>query len=193
MAIKKIKDIYTDYFQKSKVFLYPALGHKRGSGVTPIETYMSWDGVVDISSRKLVCLYHIREDEEFIRFEEEHLYGHPLFDEYKEVDYAKAVYTFDFSKHAEDFDAVREGKYSQISPDLKQKIEGYYGKTTANYAFINSYLYPENYYTEYAGFLCPNPETIPDMIHLLTEVGELCSRPDLEKEKLKIAVKTLQL
>jgi hypothetical protein len=69
MAIKKITDIYQGYFQKSKVFLYPALGIKRGSSVTPIETYLEWDDI-KIEDRKLICLYHLRDDEEFLGYEE---------------------------------------------------------------------------------------------------------------------------
>jgi hypothetical protein len=37
-----IKSLYKDYFQKSRVFLYPALEIKRGGSVTPVETYISW-------------------------------------------------------------------------------------------------------------------------------------------------------
>ena len=38
-----VKSIYTKYFQKSKVFLYPLLGFKRGIKVVPSETYLAWD------------------------------------------------------------------------------------------------------------------------------------------------------
>lgn len=193
MAIKKIKNIYPKYFQKSKVFLYPILGHKKGSGVTPIQTFMSWDGVFTVDDNKLACLFHLRNDEEFIRFEERFLYGHPLFDEYIEVEENKAVYIFDLSSCGQDFQHVKNGQYSKLSKKTKEKIADYEGKNTGNYAFVDTYLYPEKYFEQYAGFLCPKKEDIPEMKLLLEEVGELCSLPDLEQEELKMKVKTLQL
>jgi hypothetical protein len=35
--------LYSKYFQKSKVFIYPLLGIKRGNNVVPHETYISWN------------------------------------------------------------------------------------------------------------------------------------------------------
>ena len=39
-----LNSVYKKYFQKSKVFLYPLLGIKRGVSVIPVETYFGWDG-----------------------------------------------------------------------------------------------------------------------------------------------------
>ena len=64
-----IESLYTDYFQKSKAFIYPVLGVKRGSSVTPIETYMSWVGHYSLEDMRLICNYHMREDIDFINFE----------------------------------------------------------------------------------------------------------------------------
>ena len=36
--------LYTKYFQKSMIFLYPILGIKRGTSVTPLQTYFKWEG-----------------------------------------------------------------------------------------------------------------------------------------------------
>jgi len=193
MAIKKIKDIYPGYFQKSKVFLHPALGHKRGSSVTPIETYLSWGDDIKISDGKLIELYHLRDDEEFLRFEDQMLLSNPLFSDYKEVSIDKAAYIFDFADHLEDFYNVIHGNYSKISQDQKTKIKEFYGASTHNYAFIDSYLYPQNYFIDYADFLTCKAEDVPGMYKLLTEVGELCSKPNFEKEGLKMSVKTMDL
>jgi len=191
MAVRKIKNIYSGYFQKSKVFLHPALGHKRGSSVTPIETFLTWKDMISLSDMKLVCIHHLRNDDEFMFFEQEHLLNHPLFEDFKEIGDNKAAYIFNFESHAEDFGHVVNGRYSKLSQDLKNKIRDFYGASTANYAFIDSYLYPENYFEAYAELLTVNPADIPSMANLLNEVGELCNKPDLEKETLKMSVKVL--
>lgn len=192
MAITKITDIYQGYFQKSKVFLYPALGNKKGSGVVPIETYLEWEDI-KVGDRKLICLYHLRNDDEFLEYEEKRLLGNPLFEDYKEVDKDKAVYIFNFDEYADDYDNVVNGKYSKISQKLKNKIRDAYGGSSANYAYIKSYLYPEEYFEEYAKMLSPQESDVKEMYEILKNVGELCSKPDLEKEKLKLFAKPLKL
>lgn len=190
---RKITDIYAGYFQKSKVFLYPALGHKRGTGITPIETYVSWEDKVRLADCKLVCIFYLRDDPEFIKFEEEQLLGNSLFEDFHYVGKDKAAYVFDFESFDEDFSHVMNGRYSQLSDKLKIMIKKHYGATTVNYAFIDTYLYPEDHYDLYAKFLCPDKEDIPKMIDILEGVGELCSKPDLHRETLKLLVKSLDL
>lgn len=193
MAKNKIVDIYEDYFQKSKVFLHPALGIKKGMSIDPIETYFSWEGEVKITDNKLVCLHHIRDDDEFIAYEERYLLNNPLFEVFIEVEDNKAIYIFDFEEYAEDFKAVIEGRYSQISQRLKDKIKHVYGKASNNYAYIKSYLYPEYYIEDYARLLSPQEKYVEEMEGILMDVGELCSKPDLKKENLEILVKALKL
>ena len=193
MAVRKIKDIYTGYFQKSKVFLHPALGHKRGVSVNPIETYLNWKGIVELNEPKLACLYHLRDDEEFLKFEENMLLRNPLFEDFKEVANNKAVYMFNLEKYAEDYFHFLSGRYSKLSQSLKTQIKEHYGASTANYAFIDSYLYPENYIELYADFLCPDKSDIPVIRKLLEDVGELCSYPNIELEELKVPIKVLDL
>mgnify|MGYP006982848022 CR=1 FL=1 len=55
-----LTSLYRDYFQKSRVFLYPILEIKRGVSVTPIETYISWDGHYKTEDRKFIVLYHLK-------------------------------------------------------------------------------------------------------------------------------------
>ena len=64
-----LNSVYTKYFQKSKVFLYPLLGIKRGVSVVPIETYISWKGYYNSEDMKLICVYDVRTDEEYKNFE----------------------------------------------------------------------------------------------------------------------------
>ncbi len=78
-----IKMLYKDYFQKSRVFLYPILGIKRGVSVTPINTYVSWEGHYKPEDCKLICTYHIRDDKEAKMFEKSALLGNRLFHDVK--------------------------------------------------------------------------------------------------------------
>jgi hypothetical protein len=192
MAVRKIKEVYKGYFQKSRVFLHPALGHKRGSSVTPVETYLSWKGQVKLADMKLVCVYHLRNDDEFMFFEQEHLINNKLFEDFKEIGDNKAVYIFDFEPFALDFGHVVNGRYSKISQRLKDNIKDFYGQSSANYSFIESYLYPEKYYESYAQMLASKEDQL-GMINLLQDVGELCSKPNFELETLKSEVKILDL
>jgi len=193
MAKKIIEDIYVEYFQKSRVFLYPALDIKKGCSVTPIETYLSWGDEIKITDNKLVCLYYLRDDDEFVQYEERYLLQNPLFEDFKEVDSGKAIYIFDFSSYAEDFNHVVNARYSQLSQTLKNKIRDMYGANSNNFAYVKTYLYPEQYYDVYAEILSPQKQYIEEMRAILEETGELCSPPNFSKEMLEICVKSLKL
>ena len=56
-----MKQIYSDYFQKSKVFLYPLLGIKKGIKYVPIETYITWEENEITPKNTLICVYSIEE------------------------------------------------------------------------------------------------------------------------------------
>jgi hypothetical protein len=180
-----ITSLYKDYFQKSRIFMYPILEIKRGASVTPIETYLSWENQYSLCDRKLICHYHLRDDSEFTVFEKEKLLGNKLFYDFKQVEDNKGVYVFDFNPHAEDWDNIRAGKYSKLSPNYKKRIENFYGKKDSNFAYIESYMNPEKYYKMYS-------EMMGVKESLLMEVGELCSHVDFNKETLKTCIKNLE-
>ena len=48
---------YMQYFQKSKIFLYPLLDIRKGEEFVPVETYIYWDGLYDESDYKYICIY----------------------------------------------------------------------------------------------------------------------------------------
>jgi len=181
-----IQSLYTDYFQKSRIFLYPFLEIRRGASVTPIETYISWNEQYSPKDMKLMCLYHLRDDMEFLKFEKERLLNNKYFFDFKQVEDNKGVYIFDFSPHEKDWNKILLGKYSELSYAYKKKIENFYGKRDSNYAYIESFLYPEKYYSMYA-------EIINVSEAVLREVKELCSKLDIEKETLNISIKNLEL
>jgi len=180
-----IKSLYRDYVQKSRIFLYPALDIKRGVSVTPIETYMSWHGHYTPGDAKLICLYHLRNDEDFRLFEKNKLLGNKLFHEFKQVADNKGVYVFDFGVYKEDFNYFLKGKYSKLSLDLKKKIKAFTGHNSPDIPYIDSWLYPEKYYKFYADMVGVSES-------LLKEVAELCSIPDLINETLNVEILNLE-
>ena len=92
-----INSIYVKYFQKSKIFLYPLLGIKRGSSVTPVETYISWGDKYSSEDTKLICLYDKREDSEYKKFENNVLLKHTRLYDYVIYD-DQSVFVFDFQE-----------------------------------------------------------------------------------------------
>ncbi len=184
----KIKSLYKDYFQKSKVFLYPALGIKKAVSVTPIKTYVSWESKYAPGDMRLICLYHLRNDLDYKVFEKNKLFGNPLFENFWEIEAEtpQAVYVFNFEQYKADWQFFLKGKYSQFSPELKKKISEYCDKATANYTYVESYLYPERFYEIYSQMLLVSIES-------LKIAGELCDKPDLPKEILTAKLKNLEM
>jgi len=181
-----LKSVYKEYAQKSRVFLYPVLGIKRGNSIVPIDSYISWEGYISILDMKLVCLYHLRSDSEYKEFERTKLLGNPLYSNFKEVDDNKGVYIFNLDYISSDWDCFITGKYSKMSIPHKRKIRDFFGFKSSNYDYVDSYLSPEKYFKDYSKLL-----EIPESE--LRRVGELCSPPDLEKETLSINVRNLQI
>lgn len=187
----KITDIYQGYFQKSRVFLYPILGIQRGS-FDPMSTFISWTDEVSLGDMKLLCRYHNRQDIEFQMFEEKRLLGNTFFEDCSELEDDTLVYTFDMSDYAEDWLNFIGGKYSKLSSDVKKHIRDHYGTSSPNYAFIHTYLYPEDHYRTYAEFLVVDKDDIEHVESLIKKVGELCDKPNFQKEELKIPIKVLE-
>lgn len=180
-----IESLYTKYFQKSRSFLFPALGIKKTANFSPSGTYISLDGLIDPEDLKLVCAYKEDQSEGFRIFEEQMLLSNPLFMQVLHIrDYN--LYVFDFHTYTDDWFNVIMGKYSKLSNVLKRAIKAYYGENSSEYKYIESYLYPEKYFDLYAKLLDVDPRT-------LKKIGELCDPCDLEKENLKIPIEDLEI
>jgi hypothetical protein len=180
-----LNEIYRKYFQKSKIFLYPLLDIPRGAKALPTETYLSWGTKYTTEDAKLVCVYETKMDPEYMLFESQHLIKHNRLVEYVNIDSSTSVMIFDFSDLKDDWNYIVNGKYSLIQDHLKQKILRYFNNNSANHIYIQSYLFPDFFMEEYAVILNVS-------FDLLRSVGELCSKPDLEKEKLLIGVGDLE-
>jgi hypothetical protein len=179
-----IDSLYTKYFQKSRSFLYPALGIKRTALHAPSGTYIALDGLVAPEDMKLVVTFKEDQTDGFKAFEEHMLLTNPIFSSIVQIqDYN--VYLFDFESYKNDWFNFIMGKYSKLSYPLKKAIKQYYGEGSTEYKYIDSYLNPEKYYEVYAKLLGMESSVIK-------EVGELCDPCDLEKENLKIPVELLE-
>lgn len=181
-----VNSVYTDYIQKSRIFVYPFLDIRKGSEAVPIESYISWTGKYTFEDYKLVCLYHLRDDDVFKKFEKVKLTGNKLFDSYYETADGQGAYVFDMSDYKSDWKHFLDGSYTKLSTNAKNMILKFFMTNKSNYHHINSYLNPEIYYENYAKLLDVSEK-------LLREVGELCSKPDLDKETLKAEIKSIPL
>lgn len=173
------------YFQKSRVFLYPVLETKRGGSVTPINTFVSWADNISQVDRKLICLFTLRNDSDFRKFEKTMLLGNELFHDFKEGEDGTGIYVFDFNKHAVDFDTFLKGTYSRFKPVFKNRIKAYYNGNNANAVYVDSFINPNKYYDMYSHILAMPVSQLKG--------GELCDKPDFEKEHLKLLVKSLSV
>lgn len=179
-----LKSIYSKYFQKSKVFIYPLLGIKRGVNVIPIETYICWDQHYTKDDMKLICLYETKKSTEFKEFERKVLIKHTrLVEIVKSED--KTVFVFDFSDLEENWDHFTNGRYSKLEANIKNKILKFFDKNSGNHAYMYSYLMPEKYFGQYSEILNVDEE-------FLKSVGELCDKPLLEKETLILEIADLE-
>jgi len=173
----EITEVYPRYFQKSKIFMYPLLGIKKGSSVTPIQTYVSWDDKYKPGDAKLITTYHKRQDPEYLNFEKNILLKHNRLIDTSELDSETIIFVFDYSDYKESWDYFINGRYSCMNKEVKNKVKNFFPKNSGNYTYVDSYLFPEKYFSIYSKLLNWPEEK-------LREVGELCTPPDLQQETL---------
>jgi len=167
---------YTEYFQKSKVFLYPLLRIKKNVPFTPAETYICWDGVYDLKDVKFLCVYNTEMNDRFKAFES-NLKQNVLFEEYHKLSSDTHLYVFDFKPFKRDFDSFVEGKYSKFTAISKDTIQEFFGNNGKIASFVTAFLFPDIYHGEYAKEL-----NVP--MSVIESVYELCNKPDITKETL---------
>ena len=180
-----VKSIYTKYFQKSKMFLYPLLGFKRGSKIIPSETYLAWTDVIKTEDMKLVCLYHPNKSNEYEKYEKNVLLKHNRLYDIQLIDQHNKVFIFDFSDLKNDWNYFLNGTYSKINKNNKSKILYFFPEDTANFIYMKSYLFPRPFFKDYSEILNVDEE-------FLKNIGELCNKPDFEKETLIMKQEDLQ-
>jgi hypothetical protein len=183
-----MRQIYKSYFQKSKVFLYPLLGIKKGIRFVPIETYISWKNYNSHDIKNyLICVFYVDETErkEFNLFSERELESNEFFESKAHTNYLNII-VFNLEYFKKDIEKFKQGKYSRFSPLTKKIILDFFGDIGSISNYMESYLYPEKYYDIYSEIL-----NVP--IDVLIEVEELCDKPNLEKESFQTELVELAL
>jgi hypothetical protein len=175
-----IKETYSNYFQKSKTFLLPALGLRKCEQTASIMTFISWEGRYTPADYKLVLvkLGNI-DDPEYRRFEKIYLLSNTLFETIIPIDKETIAYVFNFERLKDDWNYFLRGKYSRLSITLKDRIRSYYGDIAVEWEYVKSFLYPNDYFEEYARLLNVHPD-------LLAQVGELCDPWNNDFETFKV-------
>ena len=170
--------VYTDYFQKSKVFLYPLLGIGRRAKYVPVQTYVCWEGIYTPEDCKLILEYKTRNTKSFRDFASRYLDRHVMYYDFVELSDTKVAYIFDLTKtYKPDHKRFMKGKYSQLSLNAKILITDFFDDTEKAGEYIHTFLTPDKSFEEYAEFFQVNRE-------VLEGIGELCSKPDMKKETL---------
>jgi hypothetical protein len=181
-----ITTLYKNYFQKSKTFLFPILGIRKGPKTTPLQTYISWEDRITADQQKLLCMYDTT-DPGHAQIEQKVLFTNPLFEGViHSITETQSVYIFNISVFAEDYNHFLKGNYSKFSIPLKEYIINYFGRMSPEYQFIETFLFPENFYELYASLLDVSPE-------LLAKVGELTDIFDPLKENLQMITNDLEM
>jgi hypothetical protein len=179
-----IEKLYGKYFQKSKSFLYPALGIKKLSYIS-FNTYLSIEGLIPVEDMQLICHFKNTDNEKFKNFEDQNILTNPLYVKTVELE-GENYYIFDLDIYRNDWVNFMLGKYSKMSNVIKKAIRTYYGDKSPEYSYMDTYLNPEEYYEKYSKLLEIDVDT-------LKRIGELCDPCDLEKETLKSFKKNLQV
>jgi len=171
-----MSSVYTDYFQKSKVFLYPLLQFKKGLSYVPRQTYIAMDHMYSFDDYRFLCEYHVKMSEKFKEFFNTHIKNHPRFDHHIDLGDDKHVFVFDFVTFKSDYKRFLVGKYSHFTLESKLIILDFFSEGKSS-EYIEVFLSPDGYHADYADALDVD-------IDIIEKVSELCSVPDLDKETL---------
>ena len=109
------------------------------------------------------------------------LFYQEVIDDYQKLDENMHLYIFDYSKYPNDWKALIKGKYSKFTNTFKKIITEFFDSSGNASNYIESYIYPSYYHDDIAEDLNVN-------IELLKTVWELCDKPNLEKETLKLKI-----
>ena len=175
-----ITNLYNRYFQKSRSFLYPALGlskDKQKGFHSPVQTYIAYKDIIKIEDKQLLCQFNT-DEKNFNQFEKKYIHTHPLY----KYTLDKGVYIFNYNTYGQDWDYFIQGKYSKLSDQLKNSIKIYYGEKSQEYKYIHTYLYPDKHFSMYSKLLDIDRQ-------ILESNGELCDTFNKEKETLILSEK----
>jgi hypothetical protein len=140
---------------------------------------MQWEGVYKLTDHNLILTYYERDEPQWDKYLLNTIMANRMFNEYYRIDDEILAVSFDLHSISEDFDHVIEGRYSKLSRVLKSKIREFYGYNSPEWAYMESFLFPDRYIPTYSKILDVEEEHI-------RFTGELCDPPNLDKETLKL-------
>lgn len=167
--------VYTGYFQKSKVFLYPLLGIRKGARFVPENTYVCWGETYTEKDYKLICVYSVDDVERFAEFEDQVLQSNPYYELDYELDNNLFAYVFNLEKYKSDYELFITGSYSRLSNKTKNTILKFFGSIGEIAKCVNAFLNPTGFHENYAKYLGVSIESV-------RHAHEVCTPPDLIKE-----------
>jgi len=170
-----MRGVYTKYFQKSKVFIYPLLGIKKGIDFVPENTYMCWDTLYNTGDYKLICSYIVEDSPEFRKFEERVIFSNKHYHDFHEIDKEHMLYAFDLSSYKNDINLFLQGKYSKLSDDTMEIILNFFGDDGQIAQCVLGFLFPEEVHDKYAEYLDVD-------IDVIKKAHEVCTPPDMSLE-----------
>jgi hypothetical protein len=154
--------VYTEFFQKSKVFLYPLLKIRKGVSHVPVQTYVAWENVYSTENNRFFCEYSTKMTSTFKK-------------DYIELNNDKHLFIFDFTAYKSDFQRFISGAYSQFSLNNKISILDFFSNQKKISSYVEGFLSPEDVHELYAKELGVDVE-------IIQKIYEVCSPPDLKKE-----------
>ena len=169
--------VYTDYFQKSKVFLYPLLKIRKGVTHVPVQTYIAWENVFTLNDNKFLCEYKTKMNSNFQKFAINYLQNHELFEDYIKLDDNRHLFIFNYKSLSYDFKNFIKGSYSKISFNSKINIVDFFQSQEKISLYIQGFLSPDTVHEKYA-------EQLAVDVDLIKNIYEVCDPPNLEKETL---------
>jgi len=166
--------------------LYPLL--KIPKKILPLETYIYSNLELDRKTHLVLCRFNRFTDAKDIEYEKQYLSENPLFLNYFDLEDDTCLYIFEFAddRHKQTWNLFTEGKYSEFPGQVKRELMGFYKKGTRTYDSIYSYLFPTDYYEDYA-------ELLNISVDILRETKELTDKPNNEKETMKTPIRKLDL
>jgi hypothetical protein len=176
--MSRLSKPYNKYFQKSRGFLVPVLGLKKLTKHAFLQSYLVWEEMYSLEDRKLILTYNKEQEKGWDDYLLNTLMVNQMFHEYHESADSIAI-SFDMSCIDSDYQCVIDGRYSKLSKLAKIKIRDYYGYNTAEYAYMESFLFPTRYISIYSKLLDVAEEHI-------RFTGELCDKPDFSQETLNL-------
>ena len=167
-------NVYSKYFQKSKVFLYPLLNIPNSDENNPYMTYIA-SGTIKPEDYKIICLYRKTNNKDFRTYLNEVLKKNKHFENHVDL-YTKQIVIFNLQDYKEDFNLFINGKYSQLSLSAKSQIVKFYVVDKKRINYIESFLEPQHVHSDYAAYL-----DLP--LHTIVETYEVCQKPNMIKEE----------